>query len=1067
MAKLDLKPVTKLDLKPVRKLDLRPVEQNNIKDQNFQFQEALRQFGIGFGDEALAGFGLGTLKLAKGEEAVKSLESNNPVERFSRGLGRTVGLFTPWPSKLIKVGQVAGKVGLGALKATKGGKAIKAALELKYGADNAAKIGRFAEAMASTGGAAAAYEAFRFPDENLQEKVVSIPRAALFGAGLGAAGAYLSPSVNRFLKKKELIGKGLKADSPELKKLLKIENQIQETADENLKLKLMKKARRIEAEVIDKNAPIGHLVEDMIDITGKRPSIFDDPRLNLSKFLGVHGIIGQYKDKLRRIIQPTLIGKLKGQRDLTAHKDELFQIMKLERFVERSNNNMLNPGGFTLAESQKALNDIEKQIGSELFSELTKSAQRIRNEVLTPILESGVEVFGEKGIQRMLNKGQYFTPFDVLEKLEKDLDKIPIGANAFGRSLPGTFKGTKGTIKEIADIEDSLSRYIEKTVRFIEGQRVRRSVTNLRSLGSETKDFIKLLGKGDEVPKGFEKISVIENGIKSEYALPEEVANAINGMNKQTFDKITQMAGFFNRALRLGATSLNVAFSVPNTVRDYLNAKFTSRGRITNTPVGFSVADMVRGFAESIKKGPDYKLWAMQGGDLSGQQRIISSRGQEKLIPTISERVLEATNPINWLKSISTVSENSTRLGVFKRSLRKGLQVPEAIDNARNASIDFNRMGETMAVANVWIPFLAARTKGVANIFSAAKANPKRFALTASSMIAFPTLATFAYNNKYYPKEWREISRFEKDNNFIMIYGTERDEKGRLTQVAKIPKGDVGKLIGNPIENFLEHGQGNNPLSFKELFTQTLSDLSPVEFAREGEVSPQAIASSVTPPVIKGGIESAFNVNFFTGRSIVPRRLEKASPRQQYDEETSNFARAVGDKFNISPLKIDNFIGTTLGGAGRQLLNPKSVFPSVTKRFKGVYANQQQSEDFDLLEEIQQESADKKVIMDRTVQKALIDFKNISPIPEARRKFIQDTFAGDKKALNKFMDYVVAEQRGEQPIHRALRRMSVNDRFKYILLKVQTMDTEDERANFLAEMFINKIINKDSFKRAE
>ena len=78
-------------------------------------------------------------------------------------------------------------------------------------------------------------------------------------------------------------------------------------------------------------------------------------------------------------------------------------------------------------------------------------------------------------------------------------------------------------------------------------------------------------------------------------------------------------------------------------------------------------------------------------------------------------------------------------------------------------------------------------------------------------MIVTPSVSTYLWNQTQFPDVFRDIRRFEKDNNFIFIYGREKDEQGRWLNVVKIPKGDIGKIMSNPIESFLDFLNKNNP----------------------------------------------------------------------------------------------------------------------------------------------------------------------------------------------------------------------------------------------------------------
>lgn len=556
-----------------------------------------------------------------------------------------------------------------------------------------------------------------------------------------------------------------------------------------------------------------------------------------------------------------------------------------------------------------------------------------------------------------------------------------------------------------------------------------------------------------DLPAGMERISVFRNGVKESYAVSKEIGDVVKGLNNETMDLMTKFASFQSRALRAGATQLNLAFVLPNMIRDFQSAKLMTQGK-------FGVLDWVKGAAEALKKGDVYKQFLESGGSFSGFQSRYGTNipaGIKEVLPSISKTVGNALNPFHWLSSIAEISEQSTRLGVFSRSLKQGMPLEQAGYTARNATVDFSKMGTKMKIANTWVPFINARLQGTLNSVEAFKKNPKAFALTATGLVTLPLTMTYAWNQTEYPDVWKDIRQFEKDNNFIFIYGREKDENGKWLNVAKIPKGDIGRILGNPIEAFYEYAMGNDP-SFINVLKNTIADLSPV-----GAGGSPAALSSILPPAIKASVETNTNKNLFTGLDIVPYRLQRASARRQYTEETSPVAIAAGQIIGVSPMKIENMVGTVFGGLGKQILTPANLSKSITRRFTGAYGDQQSQEDFNILDDISKGTEDKKANDYDMLRRSLVEFNSIDN-PALKMKYLKEKFNSDTKMMSKFVDLLEAKSKGEQPIHRALRGRPIKDRIKFIKEKSMTFDTDEEKIIFLKEMLSNKIIDLNHLK---
>ena len=257
-----------------------------------------------------------------------------------------------------------------------------------------------------------------------------------------------------------------------------------------------------------------------------------------------------------------------------------------------------------------------------------------------------------------------------------------------------------------------------------------------------------------------------------------------------------------------------------------------------------------------------------------------------------------------------------------------------------------------------------------------------RSAAIMGAMIGLPTVATYLHNTRAFPEVYEDIPDFEKQNNYMLIMGDAKDARGRFTQLYKIPKGDVGRFFGNPIENYLAFLDGFNAQAVDDLAVDLLSDISPLPFAREGDVDFLRIATAV-PPAIRGIAEGAFNVNFFTGRPIVPRRLQTVSPRKQFRPDTPKWAVELGNLLNMSPLKLINFVGVQFAGVGRQLADPERAGESITRRFRGAASGAREDRSFESLDKLTLFHADERLDTRRATQRL---YDKIQAMPEAQRE---------------------------------------------------------------------------------
>src|SRR5690606_44472 len=112
------------------------------------------------------------------------------------------------------------------------------------------------------------------------------------------------------------------------------------------------------------------------------------------------------------------------------------------------------------------------------------------------------------------------------------------------------------------------------------------------------------------------------------------------------------------------------------------------------------------------------------------------------------------------------------------------------------------------------------------------------------------------------------------------------------------------QIFYNPLEYTLEYVRKGEPSNFAKLALEWMSQLAPIPFTRDGELSTSQFLSGALPPILRTPAELSTNKSFFTGRQIVPRRLEQVAPTEQYDDKTPHAAVVVGRALGVSPMKL-------------------------------------------------------------------------------------------------------------------------------------------------------------------
>lgn len=560
-------------------------------------------------------------------------------------------------------------------------------------------------------------------------------------------------------------------------------------------------------------------------------------------------------------------------------------------------------------------------------------------------------------------------------------------------------------------------------------------------------------------PAGFGVVSAFEDGIRRDYAVPQPIADALKRMNEHSAGIVAQLGRWQAAPLRAGATSLNVAFMATNLIRDYQTAKLTSK-------YGFNVVSWVRGFAHAIKKDDVFRQFMESGGALSGlygQTTHVKQSLKEISGSKLGKFVKTVTNPLALIRYVGEAVENAPRIGVMQRALAKGESLMGAGYAARNSTVDFSRAGTVMRVANMFIPFLNARMQGNLNVFKGIVHHPLKASLVMSYMITAPVIAAYYLNTRAYGDLYDDVPQYIKDNFFVLITGSEETENGVEPKMITIPKGDVGRIVGNPLENFLAYLDKKDTKSVDQLALQIVSNISPIDFEKNGKFDAGMAMGGVLPPAAKAAAEMATGKSFFTGLPIEPRTIkgvptERIPAEERVTEKTSPAAVVLGKKIGASPIMIDNLIGGMFGGLGRQLADPKKFITDPGSRFVRTKGGGVKQKQHVILDEVEQKYGGAKFERNTEAEKLYDEMKAMKPA-DANAKF-REVARSDRAMAKRIKDLRTSETMDLDDVERRLSSTEVKsgERAEKIYRIVMGMKTNRVRNDYVKNLMKKKIV---------
>jgi hypothetical protein len=420
-------------------------------------------------------------------------------------------------------------------------------------------------------------------------------------------------------------------------------------------------------------------------------------------------------------------------------------------------------------------------------------------------------------------------------------------------------------------------------------------------------DAIDNLFKGED-----NKVYVYKDGQRVEMEVQEDLYKSLLSLDTQKQNFIIKFLSAPTRALRTGAV-LSPDFGPVNIFRDQLSAFVNSKyGFIPFVDMAKGLKDVVRSqdvraFGKTIipkseKSAATYWQWKDAGGAnsvLSTLDREYLQQDLRKMVKqTMGQKVKNAAkHPLKTvlepLRKVSEITEEATRLGEYKKGLKKGASPKEAAFASRDL-IDFARAGTLGRQYNQVTAFFNAAVQSMDKLARTFKENKYKASLKALTSITIPSLVAYYYNKD---QEWyKEIPQRERD----LYWHFQVDD-----QIYKLPKPfEAGIIFGTSFERMLDYMETDDPEAWKG-FGKTVRD---------------AFTPSWMPTAIAPWWDVYANRSMYFDSPIVPRREQDLLPEDQFGPYQSEASKFVGKIANQSPRKIEHVFKGYTGGLGKYAL---------------------------------------------------------------------------------------------------------------------------------------------------
>lgn len=402
--------------------------------------------------------------------------------------------------------------------------------------------------------------------------------------------------------------------------------------------------------------------------------------------------------------------------------------------------------------------------------------------------------------------------------------------------------------------------------------------------------------------KEFDKVLTYQKAGRPQSFMVHEpdVFNAMTGMNLKHFDNFVSRAfGAAKRLLTYSAT-FGPAFRIANLLRDTMHTALIEKSFVP-------FVDSWKGLLKSLREDQDYIKFAASGFAFgSSYVRADDPKSAAKFLKRISkkegsgalDRIIDTPKKaLDLWEKIGSASENAARVQLYTKLVKQGKTHLEAAFAARDL-LDFTMRGESSVVGVLiqTVPFLNARMQGLYKLGRTVgkKETRANFAFRGAIL----TMASiFLWSLHKDDEEYKELEDWDKWSYYHFWIGSKH---------YRIPKPfEVGAVFSSL------------PVAFSDVLNDTEDGKHLMEFTTH---TLRDTFSIDIPQLVKPLIEQWANKSFFTGREIVPERLQGLPAKMQKDTWTAELAILAG-KLGVSPKRAEHLVRAYFSVIGMGILS--------------------------------------------------------------------------------------------------------------------------------------------------
>ena len=478
---------------------------------------------------------------------------------------------------------------------------------------------------------------------------------------------------------------------------------------------------------------------------------------------------------------------------------------------------------------------------------------------------------------------------------------VPLDSYKTGVNAP--VKRAVGGNSDISPMFDTMAKRIMQTFKAIDRNdfgvelmntlhsAFEQSAANIDEVidGIDVNDELLQDGKNGRAPT----FTVFQNGERVKFAITKEMYDAM----KPTSDELaytSPLANGFGNFRRGLITEYNPSFLLTNAIKDAQDVLFNSQHAV-ETYKAFPRA------AEEIRKNGAYYQEYMRNG---GGENTYFDRVDNKFVKDKSTIRKVVGFPIDMISAANNFIERIPRLAEYIASREAGRSIKVSMLDAARVTTNFAAGGDVTKFLNRnGFTFLNASVQGarqvVRNVQEARMQGFKGWLKLAGKTI-LAGLPAVLLNGLIWrdDEEYEELSDYVKENYYII--GKFGDGK-----FVRIPKGRTMAVVQEGLRQMQDFITGDDETDFDKFLQLVLNNLAPNN----------PLDNNIISPFVQAWTNKAWH-----GGEIVPESLQDVPEAEQYDESTDSISKWLGERINVSPMKINYVLDQLSGGLGDTFL---------------------------------------------------------------------------------------------------------------------------------------------------